>query len=50
MKKCDFCTELEPNGECFWGVHSNRRKYCEKAIEKMISVLSKQKENKSSRR
>ena len=39
--RCDFCNQQQPDGECFWSLHSNREKYCEKAINKMIKVMIK---------
>lgn len=40
MRKCDFCKYSKPSGKCYWSSQAVRNTYCEKAIEKMIKVLS----------
>ena len=43
MTKCDFCTESDSKGNCFWTTRCGRRIHCEKAIEKMVKTFSEQK-------
>lgn len=40
MTKCDFCTKSSPTGKCFWSSQIAAQNDCEKAIERMIKVLS----------
>lgn len=46
MKKCNFCTESDHNGKCYWSTQSCRKVYCEKAINKMIIALQFHKKTK----
>lgn len=41
MTKCEFCTECDSKGNCFWETRAGRQSYCEKAIQKMIQALRK---------
>lgn len=43
MTKCDFCTESNENGKCFWSTQFAKRDYCIKAIDKMSKFLDKNK-------
>ena len=46
MTKCDFCTESNQKGRCFWSTTGGRRPHCEKAIQKMIEALKCKKSDK----
>lgn len=50
LKRCEFCTELQPGGQCFWGLHSNRRPHCEKALKRMERAMSGKREGKKGER
>lgn len=39
MKKCDFCTQSSPKGECRWKNAIIREEYCAKAIKNMVAAL-----------
>lgn len=47
MKKCDFCTQSDQNGKCFWSAKTARENYCKEAIKQMVKALGQEtKENK----
>lgn len=48
MNKCDFCTQSDEKGKCFWNFQSARETDCEKAIKKMTEAI-KGMENKEKR-
>lgn len=39
MTKCDFCTESNEKGKCYWEYQSSKREHCEKAIDRMSKAL-----------
>lgn len=39
MKKCDFCTQQKPDGDCYYSLQVCRENYCKEAIKKMIKAL-----------
>lgn len=41
MTKCEFCTECDSKGKCFWETRNGRYNYCEKAIKRMVEALKK---------
>lgn len=43
MKKCDFCTQSDESGKCYWSLRPARVKYCKKAIKQMVKAMGKQK-------
>lgn len=45
MTKCDFCTESDYKGKCFWETRARRSRYCEQAIKNMVEALKIQKES-----
>jgi hypothetical protein len=48
MTKCDFCTESNGRGKCYWGYQSIKREYCEKAIDRMSKALGQSNGSKNS--
>lgn len=47
MTKCDFCTESNERGKCYWGYQSSKREYCEKAIDRMSKALGQDSSSKN---
>lgn len=43
MKKCDFCTQSDENGKCYWSLKSAREEYCKEAIKQMVKAMGQQK-------
>ena len=39
IKKCDFCTKSDENGNCFFISQGARERDCEKAIERMTKAI-----------
>lgn len=39
MTKCDFCTESNEKGKCYWEYQSSKREHCEKAIDRLSKAL-----------
>lgn len=39
MTKCDFCTQSDSQGKCYWNFRATREQYCEEAIKKMIEAF-----------
>ena len=42
MKKCDFCTQSDEQGKCYYVSRSVKEKYCKEAIKQMIKAMGKQ--------
>lgn len=42
MKKCDFCTQSDEKGECYWTSKSAREEHCKEAIKQMVKAIGKQ--------
>lgn len=39
MRKCDFCTKMKPDGQCWWTTQLAAEDDCKKAINKMTEAL-----------
>ena len=46
MTKCDFCTESNEKGKCYWEYQSSKREHCEKAIDRMSKALGQDSSSK----
>ena len=46
MTKCDFCTESNERGKCYWEYQSSKREHCEKAIDRMSKALGQDSSSK----